>query len=304
MGEIVKKTKVVPFINTGTKELPKWTQIKKSTTFTLSMNPQTKTYDFISSEIPQDELDSYKPTLAQSLAMYKGEDDYEAIFDMLYNRATGDKAHRDILIVFYKEKGTCSAITGDVYKAWKVDSLVSINQMDTTNENIDFDLALNDIENGAVMIQNKEPVFISGEWDKAEFTKESDSVEDSNGNENAENGNTNTESANGGSNTDNSSNAENPTTDESGIAPSNDSDGTNENTNENGGNETDPTAEPTDPSANTGDTETDNPVEPTEPAEQETNVDSGENGNTGDSGENAENEPTAEPAEPAEPTGN
>ena len=106
MADLIKKTKVVPFINTGTKTVPKWTQIKKSTTFTLSMNPQTKTYDFISSETPQNEIVGYQPSLSQSLTMFKGEGDYEAIFDMLFNRATGEDAHRDVLIAFFKEKGS------------------------------------------------------------------------------------------------------------------------------------------------------------------------------------------------------
>lgn len=175
MGDLVKKTKIVPFINTGTKSSPKWTQIKKSTTFTLAMNPQTKTFDFISSETPQNEIDSYQPSLAQSLTMFKGEPDYEAIFDMLYNRVTGEEAHRDALIVFYKEKaeytssGESDPVT--VYKAWKIDALVTINQLDSVNENIDFDLALNEIENGAVeMSALGEPVFTKGTFDNGEFT--------------------------------------------------------------------------------------------------------------------------------------
>ena len=106
MGDLIKKTKIVPFINTGTSANPVWTQIKKSTSFTLSMNPQTKTYDFISSENPQNEIESYQPSLAQSLTMFKGEPDYEAIFDMVFTRATGESAHRDALICFYKEQGT------------------------------------------------------------------------------------------------------------------------------------------------------------------------------------------------------
>lgn len=221
MGDLVKKTKIVPFINTGTSSTPSWTQIKKSTTFTLSMNPQTKTFDFISSETPQNEVDSYQPSLAQSLTMFKGEPDYEAIFDMLFNRVTGADAHRDALIVFYKEEGTTPSSTvvsyektedeaidsektyyvleggeyvevaepnltdidtyyekvtstvagGTVYKAWKVDSLVTINQLDSVNENIDFDLALNEIENGAVSIgTGGAPTFTAGTWSGTTFT--------------------------------------------------------------------------------------------------------------------------------------
>lgn len=175
MSDLIKKTKVVPFINTGTATIPKWTQIKKTTTFTLTMNPQTKTFDFISSETPQNEIDSYQPSLSQSLTMFKGEPDYEVIFDMLYKRATGADAHRDVLIAFYKEKGSYTpqgeseSIT--CYKAWKVDALVTINQMDTINENIDFDLALNEITNGAITINGSgEPTFVRGSFEGETFT--------------------------------------------------------------------------------------------------------------------------------------
>lgn len=173
MSDLIKKTKVVPFINTGTTASPAWTQIKKSTSFTLSMNPQTKTFDFISMENPQNEIDSYQPSLAQSLTMFKGEPDYAEIFDMLYNRATGADAHRDVLVAFYKENGTYTVEgEGDaedtvtvVYKAWKIDSLVTINQMDTVNESIDFDLAFNDIVKGAVSVTDGVPTFTAGTFD-------------------------------------------------------------------------------------------------------------------------------------------
>lgn len=175
MGDLIKKTKVVPFINTGTGTNPQWTQIKKSTSFTLSMNPQTKTFDFISSENPQNEIDGYQPSLAQEITMFKGEPDYEAIFNMLYNRATGADAHRDALIVFYKETGSYTPDGAEesitVYKAWKIDALVTINQMDTVNENIGFDLGLNEIKNGAVEIgTGGAPSFIAGEWNGDTFT--------------------------------------------------------------------------------------------------------------------------------------
>lgn len=171
MGDLVKKTKVVPFINTGTGSNPTWTQIKKSTSFTLAMNPQTKTFDFISSETPQNEIDSYQPSLAQSLTMFKGEPDYDAIFDMLFHRATGADAHRDALIVFYKESCTTEEEPSKTYfKAWKIDALVTINQMDTVNENIDFDLALNEITDGAVTVSSGAPTWVAGTWNGDTFT--------------------------------------------------------------------------------------------------------------------------------------
>ena len=185
------------------------------------MNPQTKTFDFLSSETPQNEIDSYQPSLAQSITMFKGEPDYEAVFDMLFNRATGKEAHRDALICFYKEQGatggtvsykltadtaiapaktyytrggtsghyTYSEVTSPVladidkyygqvaaagitvYKAWKIDALITINQLDSVNENIDFDLALNEIVNGAVEISaSGMPSFTEGKWNGSIFT--------------------------------------------------------------------------------------------------------------------------------------
>ncbi len=51
---LIHKTKFIPFIDvSGT-----WKRIKKSTTFSLAFNPQTKTFDFISSENPEEEIDS------------------------------------------------------------------------------------------------------------------------------------------------------------------------------------------------------------------------------------------------------
>ena len=172
MGDLVKKTKIVPFIDTSTTSSPTWTQIKKSTSFTLAMNPQTKTFDFISSETPQNEIDSYQPSLAQSITMFKGEPDYEAIFDMLFNRATGAEAHRNALIVFYKESYTPTGGESQptYFKCWKIDALVVINQLDSVNENIDFDLNLNDIENGAVTVSNGAPTFVAGTWNDNTFT--------------------------------------------------------------------------------------------------------------------------------------
>jgi hypothetical protein len=173
MGDLVKKTKIVPFINTGTKSTPVWTQIKKSTSFDLNTNPQVKTFDFISSDQPEEEIDSYQPNLAQALTMFKGEPDYQHIFDMLFELPTGEAAHRDVLIVFYQEPAEYTpASAGEsitVYKAWQTDSLVKVNQLETTNEQINFELGFNNIKRGAVEITNKVPSFTEGTFEDGEF---------------------------------------------------------------------------------------------------------------------------------------
>lgn len=141
----------------------------------MSTNPQTKTFDFISSEQPEEEIDSYQPSLSQSLTMFKGENDYQHIFDMLFELPTGEKAHRDVLLVFYQEEATYSPEEEGTpkicYKAWKVDSLVKVNQMDTVNEQIDFDLSFNNIVRGAVEVgENGKLAFTEGTFADTTFT--------------------------------------------------------------------------------------------------------------------------------------
>lgn len=165
---LIHKTKFIPFIDVA----GEWKQIKKSTTFSLTFNPQTKTFDFISSENPEEEIDSYQPALSQSLTMFDNEDDYKTIFDMCFNLPTGGDAHKDVLLVFYAEKGTASG-GGDgteYYKAWKVDSVVKLGTLDSVNQSIDFDLALNNHDTGAVTIAAGIPTWVPGTWSANTFT--------------------------------------------------------------------------------------------------------------------------------------
>ena len=168
---LIHKTKFIPFIDVATNGTPSWKQIKKSTTFSLTFNPQTKTFDFISSENPEEEIDSYQPALSQSLTMFDDEDDYKAIFDMCFNLPTGGDAHKDVLLVFYAEKYTASDSGGATYyKAWKVNSVVKLGTLDSVNQSIDFDLALNNHDTGAVTIDAGLPTWVPGTWSANTFT--------------------------------------------------------------------------------------------------------------------------------------
>lgn len=164
---LIHKTKFVPFLNCGTADSQEWKQIKKSTTFSMSMNPQTKTFDFISSENPEEEIDSYQPALSQSLTMYDDEDDFKTIFDMVFNLPTGGDAHKEVLLCFYASKSTGETV---YYKAWKVDSVVKLGTLDSVNQSIDFDLALNKHVTGAVTLADGVPTWVAGTWSDNTFT--------------------------------------------------------------------------------------------------------------------------------------
>lgn len=175
MSNIVKKIDIIPFINTGTSEAPTWTRIKKSTTFPLTFSPEVKTFDFISSEYPEEELDKMKPALSQEITMFSDEDDYKVIFEHCFELRTGADAHRDVLIAFLQESGTETAPEQrTVYKAWKVDAIIKPNTLDSVAQTISVDLALNSPVIGAVAITGEHPdqvpTFIKGSWAGDQFT--------------------------------------------------------------------------------------------------------------------------------------
>ena len=217
---LIHKTKFVPFIDVSKTTTASWVRIKKSTTYSLAFNPQTKTFDFISSDNPEEEIDSYQPALSQSLTMFDDEPDFETVFDMAYHLPTGGAAHRNVLLAFYASKqavntyaltededivegktyytrsgtegayvytpvqspvkaslGTYYEVTDTTtyYKAWKVNSVVKLGTLDSVNQSIDFDLALNERDEGAVTLDGQgAPTFIAGTWDGDEFTPAND----------------------------------------------------------------------------------------------------------------------------------
>ena len=217
---LIHKTKFVPFIDVSKTTTASWVRIKKSTTYSLAFNPQTKTFDFISSDNPEEEIDSYQPALSQSLTMFDDEPDFETVFDMAYHLPTGGAAHRNVLLAFYASKqavntyaltededivegktyytrsgtegayvytpvqspvkaslGTYYEVTDTTtyYKAWKVNSVVKLGTLDSVNQSIDFDLALNERDEGAVTLDGQgAPTFVAGTWDGDEFTPAND----------------------------------------------------------------------------------------------------------------------------------
>lgn len=132
---MVKKHLIGLFLNTGTKSVPAWTRIKKSTELTISMNPETEDFDYIADENPTTELKKYKPTIDQDLTMYKEEPDYKMLWDYFYQMKTGSDAHVDCLVVFMQEG---NPTTG--YSAWKTDSVISVQDLNAVDSKLNFQI--------------------------------------------------------------------------------------------------------------------------------------------------------------------
>ena len=161
-SNMVKKWKIAPFLNKGTSAAPDWVRIKKSTAFDISLNPETQEYDYIADESPTTELLRYKPSLNQALTMYKGEEDYEMVFDRFFNLDTGSDATTDFLLVFYHEASTVGENT--YYKAWKCSSVMAISDLNSVDSTITFDLYLNvTMSKGYVTISDGAPSYTEGD---------------------------------------------------------------------------------------------------------------------------------------------
>ena len=90
MAGKVKKHQIALFLNFGTAQAPKYVRIKKSTELTLNFDPQTEDYDYIADESPTTDLERYAPKIeGLPLTMYKGEPDFDALWEYAYNLKTG-----------------------------------------------------------------------------------------------------------------------------------------------------------------------------------------------------------------------
>jgi len=136
-GTMLKKHHVGLWLNDGTYETPKWVRIKKSTENTITMNAETREVDYIVDENPTTILDKYKPSLSQPIVMYKGEPDFEFVFDKFFKQSVGADAEGEVLIVFYGADGGSERA-----KAWRskcIFTIDSLNPVDSTiTVGIDF----------------------------------------------------------------------------------------------------------------------------------------------------------------------
>jgi len=129
-GTMLKKHHVGLWLNGGTYEAPKWVRIKKSTENTITMNAETRDVDYIVDENPTTILDKYKPSLSQPIIMYKGEPDFEFVFDKFFKQSVGADAEGEVLIVFYGADGGAERA-----KAWRskcIFTIDSLNPVDST----------------------------------------------------------------------------------------------------------------------------------------------------------------------------
>lgn len=156
---MIKKHQIALFFDAGEEpSAPTWKRIKKSTELTFSFNPETEEFDYIADENPSTELTKYAPALEQPLKMYEEEEDFKFFFDKCYNLPTGTAASVSMLIVFMF--GATGRGAEAEYKAWKVDCMVSFNEINGVDSELNFELLFGgNIERGTVTVTGSAPDY-------------------------------------------------------------------------------------------------------------------------------------------------
>lgn len=154
----ITKNYFIPFLDVArdmTGEAPNWTRIDKSTVFALAANPQTNDYDYICYAGPQTELESYKPSMDQEIATYRGNAMYDFIFSMYFDLDITE-ANVPALLVFPAESDAANTLP-----AWNCpNAQVVLNELNAVDGKITFTINFGgDIERGTVAVTNGRPVF-------------------------------------------------------------------------------------------------------------------------------------------------
>lgn len=157
-----------------------WIRVEKSTANTITMNPQTQEFDYITDENPTTEIDKYQPSMSHPITMYKGHKDFETVFDLMYNMATGADAHLDFLTIFFARDEMREGVK--VFRAWKNDAVFSVGDVTPTDSviNVDVNFA-GTVEKGVVKMTGDGPEFIADKVDLPEDSGEEKQEEDADG---------------------------------------------------------------------------------------------------------------------------
>lgn len=155
MMEKLKKHQFIPFLDvsgtSGGDWKPEWKRIDLSTIFDLDPKPQTETMDYISMELPVEEVERYQPQLPQEVALYEGDPIYDFVFGLLYELPVGSGAQVPLLMCF----------GGSAKKAWQVKKCTLVlGSLNTVSGKLSFTLHMGgDIERGTYTVTGGVPVF-------------------------------------------------------------------------------------------------------------------------------------------------
>ena len=124
---VVQRTDIVPYMNTGTEESPKWSQMGAGwTKFSESPNAQTKSKKYINEKTERESVTRYKPKFDFEADLMHADPTIKKVYDIQRNRETGAGAIVDILVVDKFE----SEEPSEGYAARRMKLAVSVSSVD------------------------------------------------------------------------------------------------------------------------------------------------------------------------------
>jgi len=149
------RDKAMPFLDknkgVGTAE---YVRIGRSTIFKLDYNADTTDVDFIMYATKQTELNAYKPSMDQEIALYEGDSCYDFLAPLAFALDVNDSTI-PLLLCF----------PGTPKLAWRVPlNQIVFNDSDFASGKIEFTCNLNgDIEKGTYTITDGVPTFVASQ---------------------------------------------------------------------------------------------------------------------------------------------
>lgn len=130
---------------------PAWKRVELSTTFALSMNPQTETLDFISYESPVEEIVKNQPELPLECASYEGDPAFDFLYALFKSRPVGAEAYVPALVCF----------AGTDKSAWQIQkTTIVFSDFNTVDRKLNFTLKFGGtIEDGTYEVTSGTPKF-------------------------------------------------------------------------------------------------------------------------------------------------
>lgn len=168
-SELIKKHKVAVYVNGGTSSAPSWVRIKKATEFTRTMNATTEERDYIADEHPTTELMDYKPSEDLAITTYKGEEDFELLYKLYKERAIGDDAKREFMIIYIFDSSTVTDASDSssktYYYADKTDATLVLNEFNPSSSSISATVYENGtaVKGYATFAEDGTPTFTAGD---------------------------------------------------------------------------------------------------------------------------------------------
>lgn len=147
----LRETDFIPFIDTKTTgDTASYKRLAKSTVFSLAFNPESESIKYISEEVPVEEVKYYVPEFDQEQYLYEGDPIYDFIAAKYEaGLPVGSACIVPLLLCF----------GGTTKRAWLSDATLLLNELNTVDGKISFNLKLGPISYGTYSIAEGVPTF-------------------------------------------------------------------------------------------------------------------------------------------------